>query len=72
MIGVHDFGGKLTSAMTAYPKEDPQICYMERRGDFHHALAARVPPPRPVSESAECLEVALWIRTDSPTRAWQQ
>ncbi|MEW1632519.1 carotenoid oxygenase family protein [Streptomyces sp. NPDC093801] len=37
-IGVYDFGGKLTSAMTAHPKEDPQT------GELHFFSYSPFPP----------------------------
>ncbi|MFF2193913.1 carotenoid oxygenase family protein [Streptomyces sp. NPDC058157] len=37
-IGVYDFGGKLTSAMTAHPKEDPQT------GELHFFGYSPFPP----------------------------
>ncbi|WP_405594248.1 carotenoid oxygenase family protein [Streptomyces sp. NBC_01092] len=37
-IGVHDFGGKLTSAMTAHPKEDPGT------GELHFFSYSPFPP----------------------------
>ncbi|GAA2291641.1 carotenoid oxygenase family protein [Nonomuraea roseoviolacea subsp. roseoviolacea] len=37
-VGVHDFGGKLTSAMTAHPKEDPVT------GELHFFSYSPFPP----------------------------
>ncbi|MCY0949621.1 carotenoid oxygenase family protein [Streptomyces sp. H27-S2] len=37
-VGAHDFGGKLTSAMTAHPKEDP------RTGELHFFASSPFPP----------------------------
>ncbi|MFF7079427.1 carotenoid oxygenase family protein [Streptomyces lavendulae] len=37
-VGAYDFGGKLTSAMTAHPKEDPQT------GELHFFSSSPFPP----------------------------